>query len=216
VAFIVGESGLGICGTGKPSRLDASHVLGHPRGLVGLCFGIRQGCLLGQLVRVHDHKPERLQGDPPVTILHLHTPHDTLPVPLARGLLPGAARFFEQQGQGSLLRPPRFEFLAHPTGAWDQRDEPNPLLQAQSQRAFTVRFAIRHNTAYPLESQRETFLDGDRRLRAITRVAIAHTQLQWQSAFTAYPETQQHLFAIIVSIFAVPIGRTRRHRTRRR
>ena len=59
-------------------------------------MGIRQNGLLGQLIRVHDHKPERLQGDPPVTLLDLHTPYDTLPVPLAQGLLPGTARFFEQ------------------------------------------------------------------------------------------------------------------------
>jgi len=48
VAFIVGESGFRIGGTGKPSRLDASDVLGYPLGLVGLRFAIRQGCLLGQ------------------------------------------------------------------------------------------------------------------------------------------------------------------------
>src|SRR5713101_7636238 len=106
VAFLVGESGLRIGGTGQTSRLDASDGLGHPRCLVGLRFDRRQGCLPGQLICVHDHKPERLQGDPPVTLLHLPTPHDTLPVPLAWGLLPGAARFFAQQGQGALPRPP--------------------------------------------------------------------------------------------------------------
>jgi hypothetical protein len=141
-------------------------------------------------------------------------PHaaDTLPVPPARGLLPGAARFFEQQGQGSLLRRPRCQFLAHCTRAWDQRDEPNPLLQAQCQRACTVRFAIHHDTAHSIESQRETFLDDNRRLGAITRVAIVNPQAQWQSSITAYPETQKHLLEIIGPIFAVPIGRTRRHR----
>jgi len=175
VAFIVGERGLCLGGTGNTARLDASAVLGHPLCLVALRFAIRQGGLLGQLIRVHDHKAERLQGNPPITILYLPTPHDTLPVPLAWGLLPGTARFCEQHGQGSLLWPPRFEFLAYRTGTWDQRDEPHPLLQAQSQRAFTVRFALRHHTTHPSESQRETCLDGDRRLRALTRVAVSHS-----------------------------------------
>ena len=211
-AFIVGEGGLRIGGTGKPPRFHVLDVLGHPLGLFGLGFGIRQGRLLGQLARVHDHKPERCQGEPPVSVLHLHTPDDTLPMPPARGLLPGPARFFEQQGQGALLLPPRFQLLPHRTGAWDQRDEPHPLLQAQAQRAFTVRFAIRHNPAHPVESQRQTFLNGDWGLCAITRIAIPHAQAQWEAAITADPETQEHLLEIIVPIFAVPIGRTRRDR----
>ena len=100
-------------------------------------------------------------------------------MPLAQGLLPGAARFFEQQGQGSLLPPPLFQLLAHCTGAGHKRDEPHLLLEAQSQRAFTVRFAIRHNPAHSLESQRETFFDGNRRLCTITRVAIPYAYAQW-------------------------------------
>jgi hypothetical protein len=151
-AVIVGNRGFRIGGTGKTSHLDASDVFGYPRGLVGLGFAIRQRCLLGQRARVHDHKPERLEGDPPVAILHFHTPHDTLPIPLAWRLLPRTARFFEQQGQGALLRPPRFQFLAHRTRAWDQRDKPQSLLQTQSQRALTGRFALRHHPTHPLKT----------------------------------------------------------------
>jgi hypothetical protein len=82
-ALIVGERGLRIRRTGKTSRLNASDMLGNPLCLVGLRFGIRQGCLLSQLAGVHDHKPERRQDDPPVAILHFYTPPDTLAMPLA-------------------------------------------------------------------------------------------------------------------------------------
>jgi acetoin utilization protein AcuB len=42
-----------------------------------------------------------------------------------------------------------------------------------------------------------------------TRVAIAHTQAEWK-ALPTDAKTQEHLLEIITSIFAVPIGRTRR------
>ena len=51
-------------------------------------------------------------------------------MPVSRWLLTSTARFFEQEGQRTVLLAPRFQLLPHGTGARDQRDEPNTLFQA--------------------------------------------------------------------------------------
>ena len=132
-------------------------------------------------------------------------------MPASWRLLPGPARFFEQQGQRAVLLAPRLQLLAHRTRARDQRDQPHALLQAQPQRAFTVGLTVGHNAAHPVEAERQTLLNRHGGLGAVTGIAIAHAHAE-REAITAHAETQEHLLEIIMPIFAVPIGRTRRDR----
>ena len=177
-AFIVGDGRLGVGRTGKPAGFHALDVLGDALGLFGLGGGIGHGRLLGQLAGVHDEKTERFHSEPPVSIFHFHLADDTVPVPAPWGLLPCPARFFEQERQRALLLAPRLQLLPHRTGARDQRDEPHPLLQAQSQRAFTVGLTVGHNAAHPVESERHTLLNRHGGLCAVTGIAIAHAHAE--------------------------------------
>src|SRR5262252_4941478 len=107
-----------------------------------------------------------------------------------------------------MLLAPGLPLLAHRTRARHQRDQPHALLQAHPQRALTVGLTIGHNAVHPVEPERDTLLDRHGGFCAVTGVTItqAHTE---REALTAYAETQEHLLEIIMSIFAVPIRRTR-------
>src|SRR5678815_2669926 len=120
----------------------------------------------------------------------------------------GTARFFEQERQRPMLLAPGLHLLAHRTRARHQRDQPHALLQAQPKRAFTVGLTIGDNAAYSIESQGQALLNGHGGLSAVTGIAIAHAQAEWETLI-AHAETQEHLLEIIMSILAVPIRRTR-------
>src|SRR5262249_44077285 len=96
--------------------------------------------------------------------------------------------------------------LAHRTRARHQRDEPHALLQAQPQCAFTVGLTVRDNAAHPVEAEGYTLLNGDGGLCAVTRIAIALPEAEWE-ALTAHAKTQEDLLEVIPPIFAVPISR---------
>jgi hypothetical protein len=74
---------------------------------------------------------------------------------------------------------------------------------------LTIGFAVRHNAPYPLEPQGETFLNGERGLRAITGVAIAEPQAQGEPTVTTHPKTQQDLLEFWVAILVIATGRAR-------
>src|SRR5262245_33690355 len=107
-----------------------------------------------------------------------------------------------------MLLAPGLHLLAHRTRARHQRDQPRALLQAQPQRASTVGLTSGDHAAYPIESQGQALRNGHGGLSAVTGMAIAHAQAKWET-LTAHAETQEHLLEIIMSIFAVPIRRTR-------
>src|SRR4029453_5720984 len=107
-----------------------------------------------------------------------------------------------------MLLAPGLHLLAHRTRARHQRNQSHALLQAQPQRAFTVGLTIGDNPAHPIEPQSQALLNAHGALSAVTGIAIAHAEAEWE-AFTAHAETQEHLLEIIMSIFAVPIRRTR-------
>src|SRR5262249_21191450 len=96
--------------------------------------------------------------------------------------------------------------LTHRTRARDQRDQSHALLQAQPQRAFTVRLTVGHNAVHPVETERHTFLNCHRGFCAVTGIAIAQAHAEWE-AITVHAETQEDLLEIIPPIFAVPISR---------
>jgi hypothetical protein len=68
---------------------------------------------------MYHHKAERCERYSAVAVLDLHVPHDALPMPASGRFRLRLPRFLYQQGQGSLLLPPRFECLAHSTGTRD-------------------------------------------------------------------------------------------------
>jgi hypothetical protein len=207
-AFIVDNGRLGISRTSKPAGFHALDVLGEALGLSGLGAAVGRSRLLGQLAGMHDEKPEFFHSESPVSVLYFHRTDDTVPMPAPWRLLPSPTRLFEQQRQGALLLTPRLQLLPHGIRARDQRDQPETLLQAQPQRAFTVGFTVGHDAAHPVEAERHTLLDGHWGLSAITGIAVAHAHAEWKP-ITAHAETQEHLFEIIPPILAVPIGWTR-------
>jgi hypothetical protein len=144
----------------------------------------------------------------PISILHGHAADDTLSMPASRRLLTRMARFFEQAGHRSLLLAPPLQVLPYPTGARDERDEPYLLLQAQPERAFTIRLTVGHDATHPVEPKRHARLNRYGGLCAVIGIAIAHTQAEGQ-AITAHPQPQEHLLESIMPIFAVPIRRAR-------
>jgi hypothetical protein len=62
---------------------------------------------------------------------------------------------------------------------------------------------------HAIEAKRQAFLNRHGGLCAIAGIPIAHAQAE-RETLTAHAKTQEHLFEIIMSIFAVPISRTRR------
>ena len=119
-ALILRDSSFGIRLTRQPPGLHLRDVCHDGFGFLGLRGGIGLGLLLRQLTRMHHHKAERLRGDP--------SSRCTRPPPGGSTLCPCQCRgasclrppwFLHQQGQGGLLLPPGFEFLAHGAGAWD-------------------------------------------------------------------------------------------------
>ena len=78
--------GLGIGPAGKPPGVHLPHVVGHSLRFFHLSRGRGLGLLLRQLTRMHHDKAHLFLHDPLLTILHLHRPHDALP-------MPGAGRF---------------------------------------------------------------------------------------------------------------------------
>jgi hypothetical protein len=157
---------------------------------------------------VHDEKTERFDREPSISVFPFHGAHDPSPVPVSRRLLTRTARFFEPEGQRTVLLAPHVQLLPHGTGARDQGDEPDTLFEASSEGAFPGGFTVRHNAAPPVESQRQPLCNGHWGLCAVTRIAIANAHTEWEP-ITTHTEAQKPLLEIIMAIRAVPISRPR-------
>ena len=82
------------------------------------------------------------------------------------------------------------------------------MLGAQkTQGTATIGLTIRHDPAYSLAAQRQTLLNRHRRLHTFTAVAVPHPEAHRDTAIAADPETEEHLFEIITTVFAMAIGR---------
>jgi hypothetical protein len=87
------------------------------------------------------------------------------------GLRP--ARFLHQEREARLLLSPYFQFLPHGTGARDQRDEIDLVLDTDPQGTATIGLTIGDDPTYSLQPQSQTLLNGYGRFYTITAVAIA-------------------------------------------
>ena len=83
-------------------------------------------------------------------------------------------------------------------------------LEAHPQRAATRGLASRDDPAHPFQAQGQTLFNGDGGFHTITAMAIPDAQAQRDASSAAPPKTEQHLFAIVPPVFALPIGRPRR------
>src|SRR6266850_8011929 len=87
------------------------------------------------------------------------------------------------------------------------------MLHTEAQRATTIGLTIRYDPTHPLQAQRQTLLNRHRCFHTITAVTITQTEAQGDASIPAHPQTEEHLFEIVTTVFAMPIGRTGRHRT---
>ena len=98
LALIRGDSRFGIRPAGEPLGVHMPCVVGHGFGFFHLRGGIGLRLLLGQLTRMHDHKPECFRGHPSVAVLHLDTAPYALPMPAAGCLVFSPAWLLDQEG----------------------------------------------------------------------------------------------------------------------
>ena len=182
---------------------------GHPLGVLGVGGGLRGGRLVGHLARVDHAHASRGHGEAPVRVLHGHAADDTVPVPLPWRLLPRPAWLCEPQGPGPLGLAPRLHLLAHHTGARHSRDHAHALREPHPQRACTRGLPVRHTTASPVASACHTRRKRSGSLGAVTGMARAQAQTDWET-LPAHPQAQEHVLQIIRPICAGPRGRTRR------
>jgi hypothetical protein len=171
-ALILGDGSLGIGPARKPLRLHLPRVGGY--GLRFLCLGRGIGLrlLLRQLTRMHHDKAPFLLGDPSLAVLDLDLANDAWAMPLATHVVFGPPGFFHQERQGGGLLAPRFQLLAHRTGAWHEGHHAEPLLQAETQGPSTLGFPIRHDALDALQAEVEVLLYGERGLCTVAGISI--------------------------------------------
>jgi hypothetical protein len=80
------------------------------------------------------------------------------------------------------------------------------VLQTSAQGGATRGLTIRHNPAHSLQAQRQTLRNRHRGFHTIAAVAITHTETQGYAPIPAHPKTEDHLFDLVTSIFAMLIG----------
>ena len=66
----------------------------------------------------------------------------------------------------------------------------DPLLQTYPSSTATVALTIGHDSAHPLQAQRQALLNGERCLHTIAPVAITHAEPQGDATIPAAPQTQ--------------------------
>ena len=148
-AFIVGDGRLSVGRTSTPAGFHALDRLGDALGLCGLGGAVGGGGLLGSLTGGPDEKTEVCQRESPLSGCHCYPAHDTAPLPAPCGFLSRPPGLFESQRPGALRLAPRLSRLPHGPGAWDQREQPHPPLQASPQGALTIGLTVGHKAAYP-------------------------------------------------------------------
>jgi hypothetical protein len=94
-ALIRGDGSLGIGPAGAPPGGRLPHVVGHGLSFFPLSRGSGLGLRLRQLTRMHHNKAHLFLHDPLLTLLHLHLPHDALPMPAAGCFRFGPPRFLD-------------------------------------------------------------------------------------------------------------------------
>jgi hypothetical protein len=127
--LILRDGRFGISLTGKPPRLHLRDVRHDGFGFFGLRSAICLCLLLRELARMHHHKAKGLVYYAPIPLLHLYLTEHALPMPAAWCVVLCPTRLLHEEGQGGLLVPPGFEVLPDGTGARDERDQANPVLQ---------------------------------------------------------------------------------------
>src|SRR4029434_564508 len=128
-------------------------------------------------------------------------------MPAARRLVLRPSRLLhEARAPGGLL-PPGFEVLPDSTGPRAEGDQPEAMVETQTQGTATRGLPIRHDPAYPLAAQRQTRLKRHRRLPTLTAMAVPPPEAHRAPASAAAPETEAHRFEIITPVLALSRGR---------
>lgn len=140
-----------------PARIVLRHCV-HIK-TYGTEAAMEAGRLLGQLTRMHDDKTQCLLCDAPITVFDLHLTEYTLAMPAPRDLVASPPGLLEQEWEGRLLLPPAFECLADGTGARDERDEVDLMLETHAQCAATTGLTIRDDPTHSLQAQGQTFFN---------------------------------------------------------
>src|SRR5262249_525225 len=63
------------------------------------------------------------------------------------------------------------------------------------------------DATHSLQPQGQTLLNGYWGFHTVTAVPITHAQAQGDAAISTHAETEEHLFEIVSSVFAMPVGR---------
>ena len=83
------------------------------------------------------------------------------------------------------------------------------MLETHAQRAATIGLTIRDDPTHPLQAQGQTLFNRHRGFSTIAAVAIAYTEAQGYAAIPTHAQTKEHLFEIVTTVFAMPVGRPR-------
>src|SRR5262245_59513353 len=158
---------------------------------------------------MHDDKTQCLLCDAPITVFDLHLTAYTLAMPAPGDLVASPPRLLEQEWEGRLVLPPAFECLADGTGARDERDEVDLMLETHAQCAATIGLTIRDDPTHSLQAQGQTFFNRHGSFHTIAAVAITHTEAQGYAAIPAHAQTEEHLFEVGTTVFAMPVDRPR-------
>jgi hypothetical protein len=132
LVLLLRDGRCGIHFTGKPAGVHPLDMVGEDLSFLRLGAGIRLCVLLGQLARMHHEKAPFLLRHPPITVLDLYGAEHAVAMPLAACFVLGTPRLFHEQGKSWLLRAPRFQFLAHRTGAWHKGHQAQALVPTQA------------------------------------------------------------------------------------
>jgi hypothetical protein len=197
----------GIRLTGTPPGLHLLDVRCDGFGCLRLRGGIGLRLLLCQLARMHHDKAQCLLRDPSRALLHLDPTAHPGAMPAARRLVLRPSRLLHYEREPGGLLAPGFEVLPDSTGARDEGDQPESMLETQPQGTAPLGLTIRHEPAYPLAAQRQTLLQRHRRLHTLTAVAVPHPEAHRDTSIAADPETEEHLCESITTVLALAIGR---------
>jgi hypothetical protein len=83
------------------------------------------------------------------------------------------------------------------------------MLETHTQRAATLRLTIRNDPTDPLQAQGQALFNRHRGFDTIAAVAVAYTEAQGYATIPAHAKAEEHLFAVVTPVFAMPVGRPR-------